>query len=261
MYFESRAAAGQQLAEELIKRHQGEPCTIIALSNGAVRVGLQIAQRLNCPIAMLVTEEIALPNETTPIGGMTASGVFEYNHEYSKYELDEFIMEYHGIIEQNKLEKLSRMHREMTTGDLIEPELLVDRNIILVSDGLRGGFVLDLAAAVLKPIKHRKLIVATPFADVIAVDRMHIFADELHCINVLENYISTDHYYDFQDAPTKEEASNIISYEIREWYAANHPDAGVGQPRLRFEPMQPKHTHAHKSHHPRQHPSLRPSAA
>lgn len=217
MYFENRAAAGQQLADKLAEKYLGEPCTIVALSTGGVAVGLQIALRLNCPIAMLLTEEITLPRENTPIGGITHSGVFSYNHAYSDFELEEFIMEYHGVIEADKLEKLHRLHHEMAHEELISPTLLENRNVILVSDGLQGGFILDLAISYLKPIKHRKLVVATPFADIYAVDRMHILADQLVCINVLENYISTDHYYDDPAAPTREEATGLITKILRHW--------------------------------------------
>jgi putative phosphoribosyl transferase len=217
MYFENRAAAGQQLADKLAETYLGKPCTIVALSTGAVAVGLQIALRLNCPIAMLLTEEITLPQENTPIGGITHSGVFSYNHAYSDVELEEFVMEYHGVIEADKLEKLHRLHHQMAHEELISPTLLQNRNVILVSDGLQGGFILDLAISYLKPIKHLKLVVATPFADIYAVDRMHILADELLCINVLENYISTDHYYDDPASPTREEATAVITKILRHW--------------------------------------------
>lgn len=253
MYFASRAAAGQQLADDIVKRHAGEPCTIVALSSGAVEVALQIGLRLNSPIAMLLTEEITLPNETTAIGGMTSNGVFEYNHSFSKYQLEEFIMEYHGVIEQSKLEQLRKLHREVISEDLITPELLTDRNVILVSDGLQGGFVLELAVSYLKPIRHRKLIMATPFADVYAVDRMHLLADELHCFNVLENYISTDHYYDDNSAPSRQEATEIITNVLKQWYEseehAQQKEIVAAQPSERV--------YAKDLHHPRLRSSIR----
>jgi hypothetical protein len=39
---------------------------------------------------------------------------------------------------------------------------------------------------------------------------MHILADELHCLNVTENYISTDHYYDENNLPKQEELLDKI---------------------------------------------------
>lgn len=219
MYFESRAAAGQKLADKLAQHYLNEPCVVVALNSGAVEVGLQVANRLNCPISMLITEEITLPREPTPIGGMTHSGVFSYNNQYSKAQLEEFIMEYHGVIEQNKLEKLHHMNRDMTSDELINPALIRDRNVILVSDGLSGGFILDLAMTYLKPIRYLDLVIATPFADIYAVDRMHIMADRIECLNVLENYISTNHYYDAKDALSRSDAIDITSRALRAWYS------------------------------------------
>ena len=43
MYFESRAHAGQKLAAELVEKYRYENCAIVALSDGGVIVGEQIA--------------------------------------------------------------------------------------------------------------------------------------------------------------------------------------------------------------------------
>src|SRR5665213_915867 len=53
-------------------------------------------------------------------------------------------------------------------------------------------------------IEQEKLIAAVPFASVQAVDRMHVQADELYCLDVIQDYIETDHYYDVQDVPDHE---------------------------------------------------------
>ncbi len=67
--------------------------------------------------------------------------------------------------------------------------------------GCKTGFPIDLAVEFLKPIAIESLIVAVPFASVPAVDRMHVLADDLYCLTVIEDYIDTNHYYDKQDVP------------------------------------------------------------
>jgi predicted phosphoribosyltransferase len=69
----------------------------------------------------------------------------------------------------------------------------------------------------LKPIDYDRLIVATPFASVQAVDRMHIMADEIYCMNVLANYIETDHYYDTNDMPDHELVIKTIEDIVLNW--------------------------------------------
>ncbi|HMH31349.1 MAG TPA: hypothetical protein VK534_02645, partial [Methylomirabilota bacterium] len=89
--------------------------------------------------------------------------------------------------------------------------------VIIVSDGLKTGFEIDLAVEFLKPIDMDKLIVATPFASVPAVDRMHVLADDLYCLNVLTDYIDTNHYYDKQDVPDHQIVLKTIEKIILEW--------------------------------------------
>ena len=43
MYFESRSAAGQLLAAQLVEKYRYENCAVVALSEGGVLVGEQIA--------------------------------------------------------------------------------------------------------------------------------------------------------------------------------------------------------------------------
>jgi predicted phosphoribosyltransferase len=87
----------------------------------------------------------------------------------------------------------------------------------LVSDGLSNGFSLDIAAEFLKPIHVSRLIVATPMASVQAVDRMHILADEIFCLSVIEDYITTDHYYDTQDVPSHDLVVKTIEQVVAHW--------------------------------------------
>jgi predicted phosphoribosyltransferase len=95
--------------------------------------------------------------------------------------------------------------------------LLRGHTVILVSDGLSNGFSLDLAAQFLKPINTKKLIVATPLASVPAVDRMHILADEIFCLSVVQDYMTTDHYYDTQDVPSHEKVVKTIEQIVLHW--------------------------------------------
>jgi putative phosphoribosyl transferase len=89
--------------------------------------------------------------------------------------------------------------------------------IILVSDGFKHGATLDAAADFFKHIKISKLVVVTPIASVQAVDRMHITADELHCLSVTENYISTNHYYDINDIPSHDQIVAKINNIVHNW--------------------------------------------
>lgn len=217
MYFASRAHAGRLLADQIGAVYGDKPCSILSLSDGGVVVGMQIAQRLHCPVGMLLVNEIELPRELVAIAGITQDGSFSYNKHFSPGEIEEMVSEYRGIIEASKIEKLQEMHRALSGGGLVRRDLLANRNIIIVSDGFTSGFSIDLALEYLKPIPYPKLIIATPQASVSAVDRMHIIADDLYCLNVVEEYINTDHYYDTQDVPAHEVVTQTVAYMMQQW--------------------------------------------
>lgn len=217
MYFDSRVDAGQRLADAVSKKYSGQDCAVVGLSDGGVMVGAQIALKLGCVLTMMLSETIELPREETAIAGISHDGALSYNSEYSPSQIDYFLSEYRNVIEQEKLVKMRQMHRAVGKGGLIRRDLLQDRNIILVSDGLSSSFSLDLATEFLKPIHIKRVIVATPFASLTAVDRMHILADDIFCLNVLSDYISTDHYYDTQDVPPHEQILKTVEHVVSHW--------------------------------------------
>ena len=136
---------------------------------------------------------------------------------YSTGQLEDFDSEYRNYIEQQKLEKLHSMNRLLGSGGIIEPKLLRYHNVILVSDGLSSGLSLDAAAAFLKPYKLERLVVVTPIASVSAVDRMHLLADDIYCLSVIENYMDTNHYYEDNKLPSHEEIVAIIKDIVLKW--------------------------------------------
>lgn len=206
MYFKNRAEAGRTLASELLQ-YRVKNCAVVALSPGAVLIGAQIAMKLHADLMMLLTENIVLPGELMPLAGLTGNNTFTYNNKFSTGEIEEMRSDYLGYIESQRIEKLHRLHQLLSAGGEIRRDMLRRRVVIVVSDGLKNGFSLDIAAEYLKPIKMQRLIVCTPLASVSAVDRMHLVADEVHCLSVVENYMDTDHYYTDNTIPS---TSNLL---------------------------------------------------
>jgi putative phosphoribosyl transferase len=210
MYFSSRVEAGKMLAAEL-EKYQGANCAVVALSDGGVVVGAEIAQALHCVLMMLLTEPIAVPGEPEPVAVINQEGDFTYNSLYSTGELEELDMDYHHYIEESKLEKLHRIHHLLGKRGLLEKDLVSNHTIILVSDGLSSGFSLDAAVDYLKTIKVKQIIAVAPVATIRAVDHMHILADDIRCLSVIEDYISTDHYYEDNTIPDHAQIVQLIA--------------------------------------------------
>ena len=217
MYFENREAAGKILADKMFERYRYEDCAVVALSDGAVLVGSQIAASLHCILTMLLIEEIAIPGENMNFGGMSQDGAFSYDNDLSAGEIDDYTSEYHSYLDEQKREISQRMNRLLGDGGIISNEMLRDRVIILVADGLNSGSSLDIAVNFLKPIRIKKLVIATPVSTIAAVDKMHLLADELYVLDVKENFLGTNHYYNDNNLPTHEETIEKINKTILNW--------------------------------------------
>ncbi len=211
MYFESRSSAGQILALQLAPKYLNENCAVVALSDDSVEVGEQIAMTLHCPLTLLLIEEIEVPGEDMKFGGVSQNGNFTYNASFSSGEIEGYVGEYHGYLEEEKRKAFQAINRLIGEGGSSSHELLNDKNIILVADGLSSGIALDVAVDFLKPVRVKRLIVAAPVASVEAVDKLHILADELHILDVKENYMETDHYYEQNTSLSHDEVVEKIN--------------------------------------------------
>lgn len=217
MYFKSREEAGRQLGVQLANAYRYEDCAVIALSDGAAIVGEQIAIALHSILTMLLIEEIEIPGESLSLGGVSEGGNFTYSSTFTAGQIDGYVSEYHGYLEEEKRKAFQRINRLIGDGGVIDRDLLQDRVLILVSDGLTSGISLDVAVDFLKPVRIKKLIIASPVAAVGAVDKLHVMADELHILDVKENYMGTNHYYEENTIPTHEETIERINQIILNW--------------------------------------------
>lgn len=217
MYFENRAQAGGMLAEQLLEQYRYENCAVVALSDGAVEVGEQIASALHSILTLLLIENIEIPGESLSFGGVSQSGGFTYNGMFSAGEIEEYAGEFHGYLEEEKRKAFQKINRLLGDGGLIDSAMLMDHVVILVSDGLESGASLDVAVDFLKPIRIKRLVVATPVASVQAVDRLHILADELHVLDVRENFMGVNHYYQDNTIPSHEETIAKINEIVLKW--------------------------------------------
>jgi putative phosphoribosyl transferase len=217
MYFASRLQAGRMLAVKLAQKYRYENCAIVALDDGGVIVGAQIAIELHCVLTLLNSKGIFLPMEPEAIAGITDSGVVAYNSAYSTGEMDEILSENRGFVEQEKLRAMHELNRLVGDTGTVDKKLLKGQNVILVSEGFKTAFEIDLAYEFLKPVAMDKIIFATPLASVPAVDRMHILGDEIYCLDVIENYHDNDHYYDNKDVPSHEKIIKVIERVVLNW--------------------------------------------
>jgi predicted phosphoribosyltransferase len=166
---------------------------------------------------MLMASPIVAPGEPDAVASINQEGTYSFNSSYSSGQQEEFDMEYHHVFEQQKLDRLNEMHRLLGRNELIRKDLLKGRTVILVADGLGNAAAIDSAALFLKSIKVKRLVIVTPFAAVQVVDRMHILGDDLACLNVIQNFMGTDHYYENNTVPPHETIIKSIQNMVKHW--------------------------------------------
>lgn len=201
MYFKDRIEAGTKLVPKL-QKYKTEQCAVVALSQGAVLVGAELAQFLHSNLMLLLYEEIDIPGEPDSLAAITSDNTMTYNDMYSVGEIEEFTMDYSSYIEQERWNKLHNLHLVLGKHGEIRKDELRKHNVILVSDGLSSGFSISIAANFLRAINYSKLVIATPFATDTAYDRMRLIADDTYCLNIVVNYLGVNHYYDDNNIPS-----------------------------------------------------------
>jgi len=216
MYFKNREEAGDKLARKL-KKYKTQNCVVVALSPGAVLVGARIAEYLHANLMILLTENINLPGEPEPIAAVASDNSFTYNALFSLGEIEELQMDFYQYIEQERFNKLHHLHLLLGKHGEIRKDRLKRHVIILVSDGLNTGFSLDIAINYLKTVNSPKVVAVAPFASPDAYDRMRLLFDDYYCLNLIDNYMGVNHYYDNNDIPNTEKLLELSQNISLNW--------------------------------------------
>lgn len=217
MYFESRGQAGLILAQELYDKYRYENCAIIALSEGSVLVAEQIAATLHCVLTLLLSEEIEIPGEGITYGAVSQDGDFTVNSEFTSGQAEGYNSEFHGYFDEEKRKAFQKINRLIGDGGTIDEDLLRDHTILLVADCIDDVTMIDVALDFVKPLRIDRLVVVTPVATVPVVNRLHVLVDEVHILDVKENFLGANHYYTNNDIPPREDTIKRISEIITKW--------------------------------------------
>lgn len=218
MYFESRSQAGALLGQQLLEQYRFENCAVVALSDGSVLVGEQIAWRLHCVLMLLLSEGIDIPGENVSFGAVSETGQLTTNSHFSEGQTQHYINEFHGYLEEEKRKAYQRINRLLGDNGVIDKAMLKDRTVLLVSDGFSDDLSgLDVALDFVKSVRTEKLVAAAPVATVAAIDRLHVAVDEMHILDVKDNFMGTDHYYDDNTLPSREDTVTKINQIVLNW--------------------------------------------
>lgn len=228
-YFKSREEAGHLLSHKLIK-YRFEDVIVLALNEGGVVVGAEIAKSLHSLIAMLLTKDVYLPDGRTLMGVVNEQGGFVYNDAFSSGEIEEFESEYHEIIQTAKFNALHELHIALGQGGILSKEYFRNRIVICVADNAFSGLTFNIAYDFLKTVKIKKLVMVSPLATIQAVDKLHVLADEIDILSVTEYPQNVDHYYNDKETPDHKKIIEIINDIVLSWQTTENQKNAKNNP-------------------------------
>ncbi len=215
MVFRDRHDAGRYLATTLERYAHDPGVMVLALPRGGVPVAYEIARALHAPLDVFVVRKLGAPGqEELALGAIASGGVRVLNHE----TVDLLGIKQQDIerITQRELAELQRRERQYR-GD--RPPLEVrGRTIILVDDGLATGSSMRAAAAALRRMGARKLVMAVPVAAPQSCADLRAQVDDVVCGLMPAQFFAVGQWYREFDQISDEEVRALLesaNYERR----------------------------------------------
>ena len=216
--FENRRDGGRQLATKLLE-YEGQGVVVLAIPNGGVPVGLEVATVLKADFDLVIARKIPMPlNPEAGFGAVADDGTIILNDELVKrlglsaQQISLQVNEVRARIRQRSL--LYHGERPLTS--------VTGKTVIITDDGLASGFTMMAAAESVRRRRPRETVVAVPAASASAVNQVKKVADRVvTCITTFTpGFAVADfyrHWYDLND--------DEVIQQIREWRSRRlHPD-------------------------------------
>lgn len=211
MTFESRRAAGRQLAEALHEYADGD-AVVVGITRGGMVVAHEVACRLHLPLEALVVQKIRHPGHPHLALGL----VVEPEHLVVNRRglraarldvawLDEAVARGTGEIRQRgSMMRGPRTRRE-----------LAGRRVILVDDSAATGATLRAAVRAVRAQGAREIIVAVPVAPTRVVTALRRQVERVVCLAAPGALIVGAHYYPRPGEVSDEEIRRLLEQHDR----------------------------------------------
>jgi putative phosphoribosyl transferase len=160
--FRDRSEAGRLLGERVTAAVHGGDMLVLGLPRGGVVVAYEIARRLGAPLDVLVVRklEVSAGEKKVSVGVIAAGGV----RVVDKTALEKFDIPLDTVDEAARREavELTRLERYYRGGR--QSQRMMNREIVLVDDGLSPASSLRAAADALAAYRPARVVVALPAA-------------------------------------------------------------------------------------------------
>jgi putative phosphoribosyl transferase len=218
MLFRDRRDAGRFLARRL-KRYAGRSdVVVLALPRGGVPVAYEVAKELRAPLDLFLVRKLGMPgHEEYAMGAIASGGVRVLNDRIVNEGIPADVIDRVTRQELQELERRERAYR----GTRPPPEIR-GRTVILVDDGLATGSTMRAAAAALRRLGPKKIVVAVPVAAPETCDELRSEVDEIVCGETPRLFQAVGLWYDDFSQTTDEEVGDLLERAREDAASSRH---------------------------------------
>lgn len=190
--FRDRVDAGEQLAAKLVA-YAGQSVVVIGLPRGGIPVAREVAKALHAPLDVIVVRKLGTPgNQELGFGAVSEEEVVVFNHD---------LIRSLGIWQSDIDRTIARERQELTRRlngirSRYAQQVLKDRVVIVVDDGIATGIDAKAACRVARARGAKFVVLATPVAPSDWKATMEREADVLVAVHEDPLFMAVGAYYE-----------------------------------------------------------------
>lgn len=222
--FENRYDAGRQLAEKLAV-YKKEAVIMLAIPNGGIPVGMQVALALNADLDLVISRKIPIP--LRPEGGFGAvsdDGTTILNQPVLKrIQLTDKQINYQVNKVRNDIRQRSLLYRGSKPLSIVK-----ERIAIVVDDGLASGYTMMAAIESVRRRQPKYVIAAVPAASAAAVKNVEKTADRVVTVvtSFAPKFYISDFYRYWNVLSDEEGLKAYKDWQMRRYQSSIKPPKG-----------------------------------
>ncbi|MEY3236498.1 MAG: hypothetical protein RI883_599 [Bacteroidota bacterium] len=200
--FKDRKEAGNLLSEKL-KKYKHTNTLVLGIPRGGVSVAKEIANNLDLPLDIILSKKIGHPdNKEFAIGAISLkSEIIDSYPDVSKEYIEKETVRIRNMIKDKYL-----LYR-----GTLEPADVLNKNVIVVDDGIATGNTLLACIEMLRKQKAAKIIVAVPVLPYEALQEFKDKTDEFVYLNIPEYFMGVGQFYDHFEQVEDYEVADMLN--------------------------------------------------
>ncbi|MFC1943507.1 phosphoribosyltransferase [Chloroflexota bacterium] len=220
-HFENRYDAGRQLADKL-GGYKGQSEVVLAIPNGGVPIGLEVALALEADLDLVISRKIPLPlNPEAGFGAVADDGTVILNEE---------VVEKVGLSPHQINYQINRVRAEIRRRSLLyrkdrPPSAVNGKTVIITDDGLASGFTMMVAVESVRRRRPKEIVVAVPAASVAALAQLEKVADKVVTMvkGTMPKFYIADFYRNWYDISDGEVTQCLKEWQMRHFRSNTKP--------------------------------------